>query len=373
MAISTVSSKRICSLRQAERFKKGATPMRAQTTISLFFIGRFDRRDVWRMFEQQQRRQRERLVREFRGRRSRRRSTLRSGATLIRRARQLHLALQHRVQRRHQRARQRNHRRVSRHVRSRARKKSGMHERSSRMRGPRRNARDRRRLRIGRSMLEHALRDHRVEQRRRRHHLIGQLRKCAPTVADGAACKAGDTCVAGDSCVNAICAKETTSTGGTGPAGSACQQDSDCATPNHCDFTHGSCAAPATTGSACFTSADCVTGLICTTGDQCEPPVASGGQCGGGDCATGLGCDATTRKCTAITFAAQGAPCDRDAVLCDRGSCNIGSSGGSQKGVCPKIIADGAACNGSDTTSACDDFADCINGTCQVPNEADCK
>jgi hypothetical protein len=197
--------------------------------------------------------------------------------------------------------------------------------------------------------------------------------KCGPTIADGAACQSGDVCVAGDSCINGKCGKETTSTGGTGTLGSACQQDSDCATPNRCDFTQGICAAPGSAGASCFTAADCATGLICTSGEQCEQPVASGGACTGGDCAAGLGCDATSHKCATVTFAAQGAACDRDAVLCDRGSCNIGGSGGAQKGVCPTIIADGQPCTDGSTTTACDDFAECVSGTCQISNPADCK
>jgi hypothetical protein len=202
---------------------------------------------------------------------------------------------------------------------------------------------------------------------------VTECGKCGATVADGAACQATDTCVAGDSCTNGTCAKQTTSSGGTGALGAPCQQDSDCATPNHCDFTQGVCAVPGVAGSSCFTAADCATGLICTSGEQCENPIASGGQCTGGDCAAGLGCDATSKKCTSITFAAQGAPCDRDAVLCDRGTCNIGGSGGAQKGVCPTIIADGQACTAGSTTTSCDDFAECVNGTCQIQNPADCK
>lgn len=196
---------------------------------------------------------------------------------------------------------------------------------------------------------------------------------CGTTVADGAACASGDTCVAGDSCTNGKCSAETTSGGGTGALGSSCQEDSDCATPNRCDFTQGVCAAPGAAGSSCFTAADCVSGLICNGGEQCEAPVASGGACTGGDCASGLGCDSTSHKCTSITFAAQGAPCDRDAILCDRGTCNIGSSGGANAGICPTILADGAACDASSGTTSCDDFAECISGTCQILNPASCK
>jgi hypothetical protein len=192
---------------------------------------------------------------------------------------------------------------------------------------------------------------------------------CAPTIADGAPCAPTDTCVEGDQCVNGVCGKQTTSTGGTGPLGSACQGDSDCATPNHCDFTQGVCAAPGAAGSPCTLAADCAAGLICTSGQQCEAPVASGGACVGGDCASGLGCNTTTHKCGSITFAAAGAPCDKDGVLCDRGTCIVSSAGG----VCPNILADGAPCDSGSTTTACDDFAQCISGTCQVSNPASCK
>jgi hypothetical protein len=193
---------------------------------------------------------------------------------------------------------------------------------------------------------------------------------CGATVADGAACQSGDLCVAGDSCTNGKCAAVTTSGGGTGALGAACQEDTDCATPNHCDFTQGVCAAAGNVGSSCSASADCVSGLICSGADQCEAPIASGGACTGGDCASGLGCDSTSHKCTAITFAAQGAPCDNDAILCDRGTCKVGASSGA---VCPTIIADGQPCDPNSTATACDDFAECIGGTCQVPNPADCK
>jgi hypothetical protein len=196
---------------------------------------------------------------------------------------------------------------------------------------------------------------------------------CGATVADGAACQSGDVCVAGDECTNGTCQKETTSSGGTGAIGSSCQADADCATPNRCDITQGICAAPGTAGQACSVSSDCASGLICNVStEQCEAPVASGGPCTGGDCASGLGCDATTKKCTTITFAAQGAACDDDAILCDRGTCNIGSSGGANAGVCPTILADGAPC-GIAANTACDDFAECIDGTCQISNPASCK
>jgi len=192
---------------------------------------------------------------------------------------------------------------------------------------------------------------------------------CKATIADGAACAPDDTCVAGDQCSNGICVKETSSTGGSGPIGSACQGDTDCASPNHCDFTAGICAAPGNAGAACFIAGDCASGLICTTSNQCEKPVATGGPCHGGDCATGLGCDQTAHKCASISFAAQGAACDGDAVLCDRGTCIL-SANGTTTGTCPTITQDGAACGAGQT---CDDFAECIGGQCQVPNPAQCK
>ncbi len=191
---------------------------------------------------------------------------------------------------------------------------------------------------------------------------------CGATVADGAACQSGDACVAGDSCTNGKCAANTTSSGGTGAVGAACQADSDCATPNHCDFTKGICAAPGTAGETCSASADCVSGLICNRStEQCGAPIASGGACTGGDCAFGLGCDPSSLKCVTITFAAQGAACDDVAVLCDRGSCPV-----VDVRVCPTIIADGQPC-GTVANTTCDDFAECVNGTCQIENPADCK
>ncbi|MEO8799909.1 MAG: hypothetical protein ABI551_18580 [Polyangiaceae bacterium] len=78
----------------------------------------------------------------------------------------------------------------------------------------------------------------------------------------------------------------------------------------------------------------------------------------------------TTHVCTTVTFAAQGAACDGDAILCDRGNCK---TGGAAEGVCPTILQDGAACTANSATTACDAIASCFNGTCQLVDPTHCN
>ncbi|MGH7285998.1 MAG: hypothetical protein ACRELY_31140 [Polyangiaceae bacterium] len=217
---------------------------------------------------------------------------------------------------------------------------------------------------------------------------------CSPAIPDGADCSNGN-CVSGDVCnfnnsgdggFSAVCEKKPA----PGGIGATCAQSSACTAPNHCEFAEGTesgtCTAPVASGGACTQSGECASGLVCTgqTTRTCGPPVAEGGACTGSDCASGLACDFSSLKCVKIRFAAAGAGCDENTVRCSQGNCVIqeqpgggtggGTGTGSLSGTCPTIVPDGQACSGSSSSSSsqCDDFANCYNGTCVLVPAA-CK
>lgn len=211
--------------------------------------------------------------------------------------------------------------------------------------------------------------------------------KCKAAVADGADCSNGGVCVTGDTCVyssqdggfSGVCQKKTA----PGGAGATCTTADDCKSPNYCSFgtnETGTCTAPAASGETCGSNNECAAGLVCTgqTSRTCGQPVGEGGACFSGECAAGLACDYSSNTCAKIQFGAAGATCDGVTLRCSRGECKIaatsGGDGGSvpTTGVCPTIIADGQPCDDTSTTTTCDEFASCVNGTCVLVPAA-CK
>lgn len=201
---------------------------------------------------------------------------------------------------------------------------------------------------------------------------------CQAPVADGADCSAAP-CVAGDACTLGFDGQNLTETctkvNPPAADGASCTADSDCSGPDHCNYatadaTTGTCAAPAAAGGSCSANQNCAASLVCTGGDTqvCTAAVAVGGACTAStDCVVGAGCDSTS-KCAALTYAAPGGACDGNTGLCSQGTCNVPSSGGGDAGpatgTCPKIIPDGQACDDSDASQTCDDYAGCLNGVC---------
>ena len=101
----------------------------------------------------------------------------------------------------------------------------------------------------------------------------------------------------------------------------------------------------------------------------CQTGAAEGAACGGNNampCAPTLYCDPTSLKCSSsITYAQPGQSCaggGMGLVLCEVGQC--------MNGKCPTVVADGQPCGMAGTT--CDWFANCTQGTCQLPSAGSC-
>jgi hypothetical protein len=91
-------------------------------------------------------------------------------------------------------------------------------------------------------------------------------------------------------------------------------------------------------------------------------------------CKVGLKCSAA-KTCQKQLSIAPGATCDDDLAVCAKGLCPAAlgpiSDGGTS--VCPTVIADGQSCIANDASRICDDYAFCVNGTCQLFDVDACK
>ncbi len=192
---------------------------------------------------------------------------------------------------------------------------------------------------------------------------------------------------------------------GTRTDGSACGEDSQCQT-GLCrtnGTSCGVCGKAVSVGEKCNAEDDCEEGLQCMAG-QCKKPVANGGACrysddcqaesycfdgtcvssktsAGHDCNEStyyscnihqkLFCDkAGAKVCTLINFLPAGSSCGY-TDLCASGRCKITQSN-PRKGTCAAFAADGAMCNPSEGIY-CQSPASCVNGSCKVPNPAQCN
>jgi hypothetical protein len=210
----------------------------------------------------------------------------------------------------------------------------------------------------------------------------GTCGTCDAFLADGAACGFGATgttgnCKPGSGCSMAgTCAPLTYGAAGATCDGTAalCNAGLYCGTvtnttgfqmecielPGEGSPCMGACQAPfaclaSKTGSALYT---CQTKTLGASGAACQVDA---------DCASGLGCGATTRTCGTVTWVSPGQPCNADLARClEGGQCT-------QIGTCPTIIPDGQPCNTADQNSMCDAFAQCTNGTCVADDSSVCK
>lgn len=204
---------------------------------------------------------------------------------------------------------------------------------------------------------------------------------CRASVAVGGDCTNGH-CVTGSVCVSsngkATCVAEKIA-----QAGESCSSENGvvrCASGLSCSFAgdKATCRAPGDTGAACSSRRDCKEGLACVSG-KCAAAVAEGGACSLDECATGLGCDSTTKKCAKYKLVPDGAACD-DANICETGSCSgVSADASSDGGVtvtpgkCIPVLAEGAACTPDSKTAHCDVLAECVNGKCTTPDPSACK
>jgi len=160
-----------------------------------------------------------------------------------------------------------------------------------------------------------------------------------------------------------------------GPSGTVCGADGDCRTGLVCSSAKdaatdasvtgaviGTCAPPGPAGAPCGADQDCKTPLVCPHGPStCHSPGQAGAPCGQDyHCAAGLGC--ADGVCTSVTWVSAGQPCN-DTTRCLVGNCG---------GTCPAVIPDGQPCSNADSTSICDTFAQCFEGTCHLTYEGVC-
>jgi hypothetical protein len=151
----------------------------------------------------------------------------------------------------------------------------------------------------------------------------------------GAACGAHDECQSlfcdvKDSCGQ--CVQKSS-------LGQACQGQESCELGLVC--TSDGCVAPASPGDACSLDRLCGGNLRCID-DKCAEPLREGDACAPGECdpAAGLGCDASTSRCTRVTQPIQ--------------TCEAASS-------CPNSARLGDAC-AADTE--CKTLGYCVDGLC---------
>jgi hypothetical protein len=197
--------------------------------------------------------------------------------------------------------------------------------------------------------------------------------QCGQPVAAGGDCSAGGTCARGQTCFSAP-------TGGgqmtmtcltEGGAGAACSRTTPCAAGLSCvgAINQG----PMAMNGSCMAA-------VATAGGACDPIQRTAPGC---DRSIGLFCNTTSKTCTAITFAADGAACgigpDGNLIDCSNGTCygSVTTGANQMMGTCKANAADGAACdavNGPDcqAPARCVTASGSSTGACILPNGNAC-
>ena len=160
-----------------------------------------------------------------------------------------------------------------------------------------------------------------------------------------------------------------------------------------------SCITEGAAGVSCTRSMPCAAGLSCvgatngmnpmpgtcmaaanTAGATCDPNARTAPGC---DRSIGLFCNATSKTCTAVTYAANGAACgvgsDGNLIDCTAGDCYGSVIGGPMPtmGTCKADAPDGAACDtangpGCVSPARCATSAGSTAGTCTLSDAAKC-
>jgi hypothetical protein len=126
--------------------------------------------------------------------------------------------------------------------------------------------------------------------------------------------------------------------------GGPCTGDSECVVPNVCHA--GKCAVPLLDGAPCLDSES----------------ARSGGK--GDGCARTAMCDIfTPMRCVTRITGGSGHACDGVIRTCRVGTC-VHTNPSTSFGTCSVVIPDGQPCDPNDQTRTCDEFAQCIGGTC---------
>lgn len=192
---------------------------------------------------------------------------------------------------------------------------------------------------------------------------------CGEPLASGADCTNGGTCARGQTCFNTPGSMGTAATCITeGAAGASCSRTMPCAAGLSCVGTltmgaTGTCMAAAT-----------------MAGAACDPTARTAPGC---DRSIGLFCNATSKTCTAVTFATNGAACgvgsDGTFIDCTAGVCYGAVIGGPtpMMGTCKADAPDGAACDtangpGCVAPARCVTAAGSTGGTCTLSDASKC-
>jgi hypothetical protein len=216
----------------------------------------------------------------------------------------------------------------------------------------------------------------------------------------------GTACAFPGQCSSTYCTNDSNSACGVCgqpvASGGDCTNGGTCARGQTCSTTPGSmgmamsCITRGAAGASCTRVAPCGTGLTCvgimgmtagtcmasgtTAGAACDPTARTAAGC---DAAVGFFCNATSKTCTAITFAANGAACgvgsDGNLIDCTGGLCYGSVTGGANPmmGVCKADAADGAACDttngpGCIAPAKCATAAGSTAGTCVLADGSKC-
>lgn len=191
---------------------------------------------------------------------------------------------------------------------------------------------------------------------------------CGPPLASGADCSNGGTCARGQTCFTAPGAMGTTTCVTEAAAGASCTRAAPCAAGLSCV---GMLAMGGT--GTCMAAAN-------SAGASCDPTSRTAPGC---DRTIGLFCNATSKSCTAVTFAPNGAACgvgsDGNLVDCAGGVCYGSVIGGPNPtmGSCKADAPDGAACDTANGPG-CVNPARCVTasgvtaGVCTLPAGAAC-
>jgi hypothetical protein len=210
---------------------------------------------------------------------------------------------------------------------------------------------------------------------------------CSDRVAIGGDCSGGKRCVDNATCVirgsdtapTTVCeavtiAKVGESCASMGSAGRVrCAANLACASGPTGDV----CRERGPAGTACSSRSECAEGLICQ-GETCAASLTEGAACTANDCARGLECDETSKKCVRIVFVTGGQECDY-VRRCARGECQgrerttAGATVTVKPGKCVDPIPDGSPCTPGEDAPPCDVFAKCVNGFCSVEDPSQCK
>jgi hypothetical protein len=207
---------------------------------------------------------------------------------------------------------------------------------------------------------------------------------CVAPAATGQPCPYG-VCTPGASCVpdsastqlQFICAADAPG-GPQGPCGQAtgaCQVNLVCDTDSGlCEQTQSVGAGAACADSAGVETRRCNPGLYCAASGTCTSPLPAGHSCDTRSdvCQLGLAClggDCTIGRCTEPTLVDDGQSATTPTSFCLH-RVIVGCGGG---GVCPALIPNGQPCDPLSMTGTCDDFSQCVNGTCQVVDSLGCQ